>query len=147
MKVDVLTETVIQRPRHDVASYAMDPGHAPAWYENIRSVQWQTVPPLEVGSRLVFVARFLGRDLVYTYEIAELVADERLVMRTSAGPFPMETTYEFESLGPHATRVRLRNRGTPAGFAVLFAPFMALAIRRANRKDLLHLKGILERPR
>jgi hypothetical protein len=38
----------------------------------------------------------------------------------------------------------LRNRGEPAGFAGLAAPFMAIAIRRANRKDLRNLRAILE---
>jgi hypothetical protein len=39
----------------------------------------------------------------------------------------------------------LRNRGEPAGFAKLTAPAMAVAVRRANQKDLANLKQILER--
>jgi hypothetical protein len=39
----------------------------------------------------------------------------------------------------------LRNRGQPSGFSSLLAPFMAGAVRRANRKDLARLKDILER--
>ena len=57
----------------------------------------------------------------------------------------METTYVWESAGTGATRMTLRNRGTPAGFSRLFAPFMAPAMRRANRKDLATLQAILER--
>lgn len=144
MAVDVLTEIIIDRPRADVASYAGDPDNAPEWYVNIESVDWQTPPPLKVGSRLAFVARFLGRRLAYTYEITELIAAERLVMRTAEGPFPMETTYSWESLGESSTRMLLRNRGEPAGFGKLAAPLMASAMRRANRKDLEQLKSILE---
>ena len=102
-------------------------------------------PPLDVGSRLGFVAQFLGRRLAYTYEIVELTPGERLVMRTAQGPFPMATTYEWEPVGEDATRMRLRNRGEPAGFSRLVAPFMASAVRRANRKDLAKLKEILEK--
>jgi uncharacterized membrane protein len=145
MPVDVFTEIVIDRPYREVAAYAGNPDHAPTWYVNIESVEWETPPPLAVGSRIAFVAHFLGRRLAYTYEIVELVAGARLVMRTAQGPFPMETTYTFEAAGERATRMTLRNRGEPSGFSKLMAPFMAAAMRRANRKDLALLKSVLER--
>ena len=144
MAVDVHTEVVIDRPVAVVSDYAADPSNAPAWYANIESVAWETDPPPGVGSRVAFVARFLGRRLDYTYELVELVPGQRLVMRTSEGPFPMETTYTWAEAGAGATRMVLRNRGEPAGFAKLAAPFMAPAMRRANRKDLQALKALLE---
>ena len=142
--VDVSVERVIGRPRDDVAAFAVDPGHAPEWYENIQAVGWQ--PPLAVGSELRFVARFLGRTLEYTYVVRELVPGQRLVMSTAQGPFPMETTYEFADAGDGATRMTLRNRGEPAGFARFTGPVMARAMRRANEKDLRRLQALLERP-
>jgi uncharacterized membrane protein len=113
MTVDVLVETTINRPVAEVAAYAGDPTNAPAWYVNIKSVVWETPPPVAVGSRMAFVAQFLGRQITYTYEVVELVPQERVVMRTADGPFPMETTYTFEPYAD-ATRMTLRNRGTPA---------------------------------
>lgn len=142
--VDVTTEITIDRPLEAVAQFARDPSHAPQWYANIHSVQWETPPPLAVGSRLAFVASFLGRTLRYTYEITELVPNARLVMATAEGPFPMETTYSWEPAGPEATTMTLRNRGQPAGFSRFVAPVMAPAMRRANTKDLRRLKRILE---
>lgn len=144
MAVDVLTEIVITRPAGAVAAYAADPSNAPAWYENIVSITWQTSPPLQAGSRVAFTARFLGRQLAYTYEITDFVPAERLVMRTAQGPFPMETTYTWQAINDRSTRMTLRNRGEPAGFSRLAAPFMTTAMRRANRKDLRNLRAILE---
>ncbi len=144
MAVNVLTEVVIDCPCLEVAAYAGDPSNAPRWYDNIRSVEWQTAPPVVVGSRMAFVASFLGRRLAYTYEVVELVPGERLVMRTAEGPFPMETTYTWEPAGEGRTRMTLRNRGEPAGFSRIVAPVMEAAMRRANQKDLAKLKSVLE---
>ena len=144
MDVDVATSIVIRRPRTDVAAFAINPDNAPRWYINIKAVEWKTSPPLRPGSRVAFVAQFMGRRLAYTYEIATLVEGEMLVMRTAEGPFPMETTYTFTSTEHGDTSMVLRNRGTPSGFNRIAAPFMAMAMRRANRKDLARLKEILE---
>lgn len=143
MTVDVLTEIVIDRPLDEVAAYAADPSNAPQWYVNIESVEWKTPTPARVGSRVAFVAHFLGRRLAYTYEIVELVPKARLVMRTAEGPFPMETTYTWEAVAG-GTRMTLRNQGEPSGFSKIAAPLMAAAMRRANRRDLAALKHLME---
>src|SRR3954469_19317254 len=122
--VDVLTEIEIDRPLERVAAYAADPATAPEWYVNIEAVEWKTPPPVRVGSQVAFVAHFLGRRLAYTYEFVELIPGERLVMRTSEGPFPMETTYTWQALSENQTRMTLRNRGEPSGVWRLAAPLM-----------------------
>lgn len=142
--VDVVTATVIARPLEDVAGFAADPDNAPVWYVNIESTERRSPPPLKAGSRVAFVARFLGRRIAYTYEVVEFVPGERMRMRMSEGPFPMETTYAWERVSEGRTRMTLRNRGAPAGFSRLAAPLVAAAMRRANRKDLARLKGLLE---
>ena len=144
MAVDILTEIEIRRPREEVAAFASDPANATAWYKNIASVDWLTPPPARVGSRMRFVARFLGRTLDYTYEVREVDPGRRFVMSTDEGPFPMETTYAWDDAGAAATRMTLRNRGEPAGFAKVSAPLMARAMRRANDADLKRLKELLE---
>jgi uncharacterized membrane protein len=142
--VDVRTEIEIDRPRSEVAAYASNPDNALSWLTNIKDVEWNPDKPLGVGSRIVFVAEFLGKRLDYIYEVRELEPGRRFVMGTQEGPFPMETTYEWEDAPGGGTRMSLRNRGQPSGFSHLTAPLMKRAIRRENRKDLARLKAALE---
>ena len=144
MRVDVQVQTTIELPVGPVAAFAGDPANAPEWYANIKSVDWQTPPPVSIGSRMDFVAHFLGRSQAYTYEVVELEPDRRLVMRAADGPFPMEATYTWEATSDGSTRMTLRNRGNPAGFSRFAAPVMKLAMRRATTNDLARLKTLLE---
>ena len=90
------------------------------------------------------MAQFLGLTLTYVYEVTELLPGRRLVMRTADGPFPMETTYEWQPV-ESGTRMTLRNRGNPSGFPALAAPMIERAMRRATSKDLARLAALLER--
>lgn len=143
--VDVKTETVIARPRDEVAAFVSDPDNTTAWYKNIKSVEWRTAKPAVVGSKMAFVARFLGRTLRYTYEVREAIPGERFVMSTADGPFAMETTYEWRDAAGGGTHMTLRNRGKPSGFGAIAAPLMTSSMRRANEQDLARLKALLER--
>jgi uncharacterized membrane protein len=143
--VDIVTVVEINRPREQVAAFVADPANATAWYKNIKSVEWETPPPAVVGSRVRFRAQFLGRTLEYTYEVRDNTPGRRFVMSTAQGPFPMETTYTWEDAGEGATRMTLRNRGEPSGFAMITARVMARAVRAANEADLRRLKALLER--
>ena len=143
MHVRVTSAIVIDRPRSEVAAFATDPSRAREWYSDVRDVRWNR-KPVAVGSRLAFVAAFLGREADYVYEVTEIVPDERFVMSRAEGPFPMETAYAWEDTSGGGTRMTMQNSGHPSGLALLLVPFLRSAMRRAGRKDLHRLKSILE---
>src|SRR5688500_10129688 len=107
--VDVTTSIAIARPCEKVAAYVFDPDHAPEWYVNIKSVEWRSPKPLDVNTKVAFVAHFLGRKLSYTYQVMEL-SGTTLVMKTSEGPFPMETRYQVEAIDDATARMTLQNK-------------------------------------
>lgn len=144
MTVDVAVATVIERPIEEVARFAGDPSNAPIWYRRISSAEWQTEPPIMLGSRIVFRARFLGRDLVYSYQVVELTPGSQVSMKSDEGPFPMRTTYTWRPLSDRATHMVLRNSGEPTGPWGLLSPLLSFAMRRAMERDLARLKRLLE---
>ena len=141
--VSVQTDIHIDRPREEVAGFAANPENAPRWYVNIHKSQRLDSGPLGPGSKVAFTAKFLGRELNYTYEFVEYVPGQRLVMRTAQGPFPMQTTYTWTD-DDGGTRMTLGNSGSPSGFSRLAGLVMEPMIRRQTRKVLQKLKAILE---
>jgi uncharacterized membrane protein len=143
--VNVVTDIIINSPREKVAQYASNPEHAPDWYVNIKSAEWQSEKTIMPGSKIAFIADFLGRRLEYVYEIEKYIPGQMLVMKTADGPFPMETTYTWDSITVNQTKMTLRNKGIPSGFSRIFTPFMSFMMKKANKKDLLKIKEILEK--
>lgn len=144
MSVDVAVDVVIERSRSDVASFAGDLSKAGQWYENVESAEWLTPPPIAAGSKAQLLVNGFGKTSSYTYEIVELVDDERLVMRTQSGPFPMETTYTWAPAEGGHTKMTVRTTFEPRGLAKMGSSMISAGLRKSSRKDLEALKRALE---
>lgn len=142
--MNITTTIVIERPLDVVASFAGDPSNAPEWCRWIQSAEWQTDPPITLGSQITFHARFMGKGLVYTSEVVEFTPGEQVEMHTAQGPFPISTTYTWRAVGDRVTHMTLRNHGEPKGFSRLIAPMVTIVVRRAMLQELAQLKQVLE---
>jgi uncharacterized protein YndB with AHSA1/START domain len=141
--VDVAVEIEIARPRAEVFAYVVDVENDAAWTTGLVRAEKKTEGPLQPGSRIARVSRFLGRELVYDIEIVGVEPDRALVMKTSSGPFPMAIRYELED-APGGTRMRIRTQGEASGFFKLTGPLLSAAVKRQIGLDLAHLKDLLE---
>jgi hypothetical protein len=144
--VDVAVAAVIERPIEDVSAFAGDPSKVLAWRRRVSSAEWQTDPPVMLGSRITFRTRFLGREAVRTYEIVDHTPGSQIAIRTVAGsgPFTMQTTATWRALSERATHMVLRTRSEPGGIWLLAAPVLSSTTRRTMARDLAHLKRLLE---
>ena len=136
MDQDVLTNIEIDRPRSEVADYVSDPENATEWSQNISKAEWKSPKPLSAGSEFAFETTVMDQTSGYTYQVTEYVPGESLVMSSTDGPVPMETSYRFSDTPSGGTKVELRN--------VAHDPDMASAMQIDNHQDLARLKSILE---
>ncbi len=136
---DVTAEIRVERPREEVARYAMDWRNDTEWIGALSRVELVSEEPLQVRR----VAGFLGKRIEYVNEVVELEPARRLAMRSVKAPFPMTVVYEFEDAGD-GTLMRIRTSGDATGFYRIAGPLLARAVRRGVEGDLARLKRRLE---
>ena len=143
MGIDVSASIEIARPSGDVAAFAMEAENDPAWIGGISSARRLTPGPTAIGTQVERVAHFLGRQIEYVMEVAEIDPGRRIVLRSIKSPFPMQVTYTFE---PDAagSQASVRVEGGPEGFMRHADSLMSLAVRRNLRRDVARLKEICE---
>lgn len=137
-------QITIERPVAEVEAYLLDPSNDPNWMKALTEARALSEGPVGPGYRVVRVARFLGRRMEYTLEIADYQPGHRLVMKSVGGPFPMNVTYSLEPV-EGGTRVTIRNQGSAAGFFKLAEGALAGMVRKNVDQDLRNLKAVLER--
>ena len=144
MPIDITAQTVVRRPREEVAAWTMDPANDPQWIGGLQEARLLTDPPLGVGGRTQRIARFAGRRIEYVLEVRELEPGRLLDMDSVVAPFPMRVTYTFEDAPGGGTIVRNRVRGGPGGPMALLSPLTARMVRRNVQRDLDALRDVLE---
>jgi len=142
--VDVSTEIIINLPKEKVTEFALDPANVPDWCTHIKSVEWDHDAPLRAGAKLVFNEQIMRRPYKQVYEVVEIIPGQKVIMKSQSNGLRMETTVAWQAINENTTCMTLRNRGIPVAFSKPIAPLLKLAIRNASRRNLKHLKKMLE---
>lgn len=138
------SEVEIDRPADDVFAVVSDFSRNPDWQGGMRSAEWTTEPPLRVGSTYEQVARFLGRDVVTTFEVVGYEPGRSVTIESRQSSFPITVTRAVESLGPERSRVSAVITGRPGRFFRLFGPLLRMMAERSVRQDYQRLRRLLE---
>ena len=148
MAIDVKSQLMINKPKAEVVSYALDPHNDPLWVSGIVESKMITDPPVAQGSQVDRVASFLGKRIQYILEVVDWEPGSRMGTHSIKGPFPMEVTYEFEDAPSEmvelGTLARIRVKGEASGFFKVASPLLAQMVNKSIGKDRKNLKEIME---
>ena len=140
--IKVNLSVVIRRSVEDVFAYSNDISHWAEWNPGLIEVS-APEGPLQAGSRIREVFKFLGRRIESTFEVVEYEPNRQVTFRTVAGPIPMTGTQTYEALDG-STKLTVSGEGEAGGFFKLAEPVVAQMTRRQFQTGLHNLKDLLE---
>jgi carbon monoxide dehydrogenase subunit G len=140
-------EIVIDRPPEQVFVFVTTPENDKEWVSTAVERQREKVGPIEVGSRIRAVDKFLGRRIESMLEVTEHQPNARSAIRLE-GPIAARGRYLLEPVDGR-TRFQWILEADP-GLGGLYLgkltdPLVTLLFRRRVRGDLRRLKDVLER--
>lgn len=137
----------IDRPAGEIFAFVSNFENNPRWQQGMRSCRWTSPPPHGVGSTYDQVARFLGKDIVSSFEVLEHDPRRRVKITSTAGPFPITETRVVAPRGERGATVTAIVEGDASGFFRLAGPLLRLFVERSVRGDYTRLKYLLEEGR
>ena len=144
MTIEVTAEVTIDRPPPDVFAYLADMENNPTWQRGMQACTWTSEPPLRLGSTYDQTARFLGKDIVSSFEVTEFEPGERIRIVTTGGSMPIDVTRTVADDGAGGAIVRAVVRGDSSGIFRIAAPLMKFMVGASVRADYKRLKAELE---
>lgn len=142
--LEVVVQQAIRRPAADVWAFIADMSNNPQWQKGMQSCEWTSDPPLRLGSTYDQRAKFLGREIVSSFEVTEFVEGEHIRIVTTGGTMPIDVTRSVEPVTDNVSLVEAIVRGDPSGPFRFAAPIMKPLVRRSVQQDYKRLKALLE---
>jgi hypothetical protein len=140
-------EIIIRRLPEDVFAFATAPENDRLWSSTAVERRVESDGPVQVGTRINAVDKFLGRRIESTFEVTEHEPSRRSAIKFVSGPVRAEGTYTFEPASG-GTRFRWALQAPP-GLGGLYLgrvtdPLVTWIFRRRLRRDLRRLKEVME---
>jgi uncharacterized protein YndB with AHSA1/START domain len=142
--IEIVAEVEIDRAPDEVFAFLADMSNNPSWQKGMRECRWTSEPRLRTGSTYDHVARFLGKQIVSSFEVTELDPGHRIRIRTTGGTMPIDVTREVDPIGGGRSMVHAVVTRDPTGVFRLAAPIMRWLVRSSVAADYKRLNALLE---
>ena len=141
--IEVTAAVIIDRVPADVFAYIADMSNNPTWQKGMQSCVWTSEPPLHLGSTYDQVAKFLGKEIVSSFEVTEFVEGEKIRIESTKGSMPLDITRSVRGSGD-GSEVSATVRGDSGKLFRIASPLMKRLVQASVRADYKRLKAQLE---
>jgi carbon monoxide dehydrogenase subunit G len=140
--VNVIEESIfIDKPVVDVWSFIHEFDKIPLWFSSVESYELISDGPMEKGSRIKDVTRFLGKRMESVSEVVEYEEYGHTAFRTIEAPFPLSWEWRYE---PEGIGTRLSFRGEAEGTAGFFGRLADPVVTKLYRREIVAAMGKLK---
>lgn len=141
--MDLVTAVEIDCPASEAFDLISDFTRNPEWQSGMQSAQWTSEPPLRIGSTYDQRARFVGRDVITSFEVTAYDPGRSITIESRASSFPIRVTRTVEAIGSERCEVTAHVAGEPGGFFKVLGPLLDRMAARSVRTDYRRLQQML----
>jgi hypothetical protein len=141
--VKVEHSVIINRPVAEVFAFVADPANNVKWQDGLVESRLAAASPMEVGSQIIDVRKFLGREMESRLEVLVFEPNKRLMQKVISGPFQFEIIQTFDP-AVDGTKLTMLAHGEPEGFFKLAAGVVQKQLENQIQGNAERLKQILE---
>lgn len=143
MSMRLTGERTVHAPASSVFAFLADASNNPRWQRGMRSCEWITPPPIDVGSKYRQTASFLGRPVISTFEVTEFEPNRLIRIETIESSFPIQVTRRVTPIDADRCLVTADIAGDPPGPGFL-APIMRSIAQRSVDRDYERLVELFQ---
>ncbi len=133
----------IERPAEEVFAALVNFDRIPDWNPSVIEVRWTKGAPIQAGSTMVYVGKFLGRVFESDSEVTEFVPGTKYSSKSLSGPFYLEVENTLETVAG-GTRITSNFRGESRGFFKIAEPVIVRLSKNLFETSTDNFKALLE---
>lgn len=136
---------VIARAADEIADFFFDASNNPKWQDGMVSCEWTSAAPIAVGSTYRQHARFMGRDVISTFEVTALEPGRSITIDTIESTFPIRVVRRVDPIDQGSCRVSAEISGGPQkGPLKWIEPLVGARAQKSVNADYDRLVQLLE---